>query len=129
MQLYLNKGVYGGKRYFEEQIVDEFTKCQFCQDDNRRGAGFDKPVRKGGGGPTCEGVSLESFGHSGFTGTLAWADPEEKIVYVFLSNRVYPSASNTKLIKLGIRTEIMEVIYDANEKSKKNGFESETSMK
>jgi beta-N-acetylhexosaminidase len=129
MQLYLNKGVYGGKRYFDEQIVDEFTKCQFCQDDNRRGAGFDKPVRKGAGGQTCEGVSLDSFGHSGFTGTLAWADPEEKIVYVFLSNRVYPSASNTKLIKLGIRTEIMEVIYDANEKSKKNGFESETSMK
>lgn len=129
MQLYLNKGVYGGKRYFNEEIVEEFTKCQFCEDDNRRGAGFDKPVRKGGGGPTCDCISLESFGHSGFTGTLAWADPEEKVVYVFLSNRVYPSASNTKLIKLGIRTEIMEVIYDAIENSKKNNSPIETSMK
>ena len=93
MQLYLNKGVYGGKRYFEEQIVDEFTKCQFCQDDNRRGAGFDKPVRKGGGGPTCEGVSLESFGHSGFTGTLVWADPDKEITEI-AGGRVFFTSGN-----------------------------------
>ena len=54
-----------------------------------------------------------SFGHSGFTGTYAWADPENQIVYVFLSNRVHPDASNKKLISLSIRTRIQEVIYDA----------------
>lgn len=120
MQLYLNKGVYGGRKYFDEHLVEEFIKCQFCENDNRRGAGFDKPVRDGNGGPTCNCVSLESFGHSGFTGTLAWADPEEQVVYIFLSNRVYPSAANNKLLKLGIRTEIMQAIYNAIEASKQN---------
>ncbi|MBD81129.1 MAG: hypothetical protein CL840_19585 [Crocinitomicaceae bacterium] len=118
MQCFLQMGEYGGRRYISEATVKEFTKCQFCADDNRRGAGFDKPVRNGNGGPTCSCVSYESFGHSGFTGTLAWADPEEEVVYIFLSNRVYPDASNYKLIQMDIRTRIMEVIYDAVEKAK-----------
>ena len=71
------------------------------------------PVPEGGPGPTCDCISFDSFGHTGFTGTIAWADPEEKIVYVFLSNRVYPDASNKKLAKMNIRTDIMEVIYEA----------------
>ena len=118
MQCFLTMGEYGGRRYLSEKTVKEFTKCQFCKDDNRRGAGFDKPVRGGNGGPTCSCVSYESFGHSGFTGTLAWADPAEEVVYIFLSNRVYPDASNRKLVEMDIRTRIMEVIYDAVEKSK-----------
>lgn len=113
MQCFMNFGQYGGKRYISEETVKEFVRCQFCEEDNRRGAGFDKPVRNGAGGPTCNCVSLESFGHTGFTGTLAWADPDEEIVYIFLSNRVYPDASNTKLLNLDIRTRIQEVIYDA----------------
>ncbi len=117
MQCFMDFGVYGGKRYISEETVKEFVRCQFCEEDNRRGAGFDKPVRNGNGGPTCNCVSLESFGHTGFTGTMAWADPEQKIVYVFLSNRVYPDASNTKLLNLDIRTRIQEVIYDAVAKS------------
>lgn len=112
MQMLLNKGVYGGDRYLSEEVIAEYTKCQFCP-SNRRGAGFDKPVRNLQGGPTCNLVSLSSFGHSGFTGTLTWADPEFGINYVFLSNRVHPSAENWKLIKMGIRTEIQRVIYEA----------------
>ena len=118
MQCFMSFGEYGGKRYISEETVKEFVRCQFCEENNRRGAGFDKPVRNGSGGPTCNCVSLESFGHTGFTGTMAWADPDEKIVYIFLSNRVYPDASNTKLLNLDIRTRIQEVIYDAVAKSK-----------
>ena len=113
MQMYLNMGEYGGKRYISEKTMKEFTRCQFCANDNRRGIGFDKPVPDGDGGPTCNCVSLLSFGHTGFTGTMAWADPEEEIVYVFLSNRVYPDAENRKLLKMDVRTRIQEMIYDA----------------
>jgi beta-glucosidase-like glycosyl hydrolase/CubicO group peptidase (beta-lactamase class C family) len=112
MQMLLNKGIYGGKRYLSESVIDEYTKCQFCP-SNRRGAGFDKPVRSLDGGPTCDLVSLSSFGHSGFTGTQTWADPEHGINYVFLSNRVYPSAENWKLVKMSIRTEIQRLIYES----------------
>lgn len=114
MQMLLNKGTYGGERYLSEEVIAEYTKCQYCEDEmdeNRRGAGFDKPVIPDGPGPTCKCVSFDSFGHSGFTGTIAWADPVEDIVYVFLSNRVYPSAVNNKLAKMDIRTRIQEEIY------------------
>jgi len=111
MQMLLNKGIYGGERFLSEEVIDIYTECQFCEDDNRRGAGFDKPVRDESSGPTCNCISFNSFGHSGFTGTIAWADPDEQIVYIFLSNRVYPSAENIKLIKMNIRTKIQEEIY------------------
>ena len=70
-------------------------------------------MRDGDGGPTCDCVSYASFGHTGFTGTMMWADPEQQVVYVFLSNRVYPVAANRKLLELDIRTRIQEVIHDA----------------
>ena len=117
MQMYLDEGYYGGVQYIKDSVVKEFTKCQYCEDDNRRGAGFDKPVRDGGPGPTCNCVSYASFGHSGFTGTIAWADPEKEVVYIFLSNRVYPDAANKKLIEMNIRTSIQQVIYNAVERS------------
>ena len=112
MQLFLNEGEYGGKRYISEETIKEFIKCQFCKNGNRRGIGFDKP-EPSGGGPTCECVSMLSFGHTGFTGTMAWADPEKDIVYIFLSNRVYPDADNSKLLKMDVRTNIQQVIYDS----------------
>ncbi|RLD27231.1 MAG: hypothetical protein DRI54_01410 [Bacteroidetes bacterium] len=115
MQMLLNKGTYGGERFLSEEVIDIYTACQFCDDDNRRGAGFDKPVRDDEGGPTCNCVSYDSYGHSGFTGTIAWADPEEDIIYIFLSNRIYPSAENLKLIKMNIRTKIQEEIYKSLE--------------
>ena len=113
IQMYLQKGQYGGEQYLSEQVISEFTKRQFPQ-NNRRGAGFDKPVFKGQeGGPVCQSASDLSFGHSGFTGTLAWADPENQLVYIFLSNSIHPDSSNKKLLKMDVRTEIMQVIYDS----------------
>ncbi len=112
MQLYLWKGFYGGMRYFKPETLDVFNTCYYCEDDVRRGVGFDKP-QLGDVGPTCGCVSMTSFGHSGFTGTFTWADPEEEIVYVFLSNRTYPNADNRKLIGSNLRSNIQEVIYEA----------------
>lgn len=80
----------------------------------RRGVGFDKPQLEGEG-PTCGCVSMTSFGHSGFTGTYAWADPEAQVVYVFLSNRTFPSAENRALIESNLRTEIQAAVYQAIE--------------
>lgn len=117
MQMFVNKGHYGGKRFITDSTVNYFTTSHYLWNNNRRGVGFDKPVRNGSGGPTCNCVSLNSFGHSGFTGTLAWADPDEEVVYVFLSNRVYPDASNRLLITKGHRTRIQSVIYDALHKA------------
>lgn len=112
MQLYLQKGFYGGRRYFAPETMDEFNKCHFCINNNRRGIGFDKP-QLGETGPTCGCLSMTSFGHSGFTGTYAWADPEEEIVYIFMANRTYPKATTNLLLKENIRTDIQQYIYDA----------------
>ncbi|MDO1514296.1 glycoside hydrolase family 3 N-terminal domain-containing protein [Maribacter confluentis] len=112
MQMYLQDGYYGGVKFFDSRTVKKFNTCYFCDKNVRRGVGFDKPQLEHSG-PTCGCVSRKSFGHSGFTGTYTWADPEEKIVYVFLSNRTYPSASNTLLVKSGLRTRIQQVIYDS----------------
>lgn len=114
MQMYLQKGFYGGKRYFKTETLDEFTKCHYCHKDNRRGIGFDKP-QLGDTGPTCGCLSMTSFGHSGFTGTYAWADPEAEIVYIFLANRTYPTAGKNRLLRENIRTEIQRYIYEAIE--------------
>lgn len=112
MQLYLDQGTYGGQRYLSEATVKEFIKCQYCAKGNRRAIGFDRPANSSEG-PTCNCVSFSSFGHTGFTGTMAWADPEQGIVYIFLSNRVYPDAENNKLLKNNIRTRIQQLVYDA----------------
>lgn len=112
MQLYLNNGMYAGKRYFNAQTMSKFNTCYYCEQDVRRGVGFDKP-QLDEIGPTCGCLSMSSFGHSGFTGTYAWADPEEEIIYVFLSNRIHPDANNTQLIDEDIRTKIQAVIYES----------------
>lgn len=112
MQMYLQDGFYGGTRFLDSRTVKKFNTCYFCDKNVRRGVGFDKPQLKEKG-PTCGCVSRKSFGHSGFTGTYTWADPDEEIVYVFLSNRTYPTASNTLLVKSGLRTRIQRAIYDA----------------
>ncbi len=113
MQMYLQKGYYGGRRYFKIETLDKFNTCYFCENDNRRGIGFDKPQLEDEG-PTCGCISMTSFGHSGFTGTYAWADPEEEIVYVFLANRTYPTSNGiNKLLRENIRTDIQRLIYEA----------------
>jgi beta-N-acetylhexosaminidase len=112
MQMYLQKGFYGGKRYFDVETIDRFNKCYYCYKNNRRGVGFDKPQLEEEG-PTCGCVSHLSFGHTGFTGTMTWADPEEEIVYVFLANRTYPEAGENRLLRENIRTEMQRLIYEA----------------
>lgn len=112
MQMYLNGGEYGGKRYLERKTIDKFNTCYYCEQDVRRGVGFDKPQLTNVG-PTCGCVSMTSFGHSGFTGTFTWADPDEEIVYVFLANRIHPSAENNNLTRESIRSDIQSIIYEA----------------
>ena len=113
-QLLLNDGTYGGYRYYQASTITNFTSKQFA--GNRRAIGFDKPTPIGQDGPTCDAASSQSFGHTGFTGTMAWADPKNGLVYIFLSNRVYPSADVNTLSKQNIRQKIQQVIYDAIEK-------------
>ena len=110
MQLFIQQGNYGDKRYFSSKTFNRFNFCHYCEQNNRRGIGFDKP-QLGNKGPTCGCLSMESFGHSGFTGTYAWADPDKEIVYVFLANRTFPKSDSNRLLKENIRTEIQRLIY------------------
>ena len=112
MELYLQKGNYGNQQYFSEKTFEDFNTCYFCAVGNRRGVGFDKP-QLGSEGPTCGCASMTSFGHTGYTGTMAWADPETQIVYVFLSNRTFPVAAENRLSKANIREDIQKIIYEA----------------
>ena len=113
MQLFLQKGNYGNVQYFSPQTFDVFNTCHYCAEGNRRGLGFDKP-QISGSGPTCGCVSMSSFGHTGFTGTMAWADPETEIVYVFLSNRTYPDSNLPNVLsKENIREDIQKAIQEA----------------
>jgi len=118
MQLYLDYGIYNGERLLSEEVVKEFTRVQYPENENRRGLGFDKPLLDNATLPFSEAypalqVSSESFGHSGFTGTFVWADPKNQLVYIFLSNRVYPSRAHRKLYELNIRPAIQQVFYKA----------------
>lgn len=118
MQMYLNYGTFNGKRYFSEATVKEFTRVQYPENDNRRGLGFDKPSLGNDTLPLAKAypapeVSAASFGHSGFTGTFVWADPENKLLFIFLSNRVYPTRDNRSLYALNIRGALQQVFYTA----------------
>ncbi len=112
MQMLVNNGVYGGKRYFMPSTVKLFTSA--TTESSRRGLGWDKPALDSKtGSPASKYASSSSFGHTGFTGTCVWADPTKELVYIFLSNRVYPTAENTKLARMNIRTDIHDAIYEA----------------
>jgi beta-N-acetylhexosaminidase len=111
MQMLLNNGSYGGQEYFKPETVKLFSSKYF--EDTRRGLGFDKPDANPKSSPTCASASLSTFGHTGFTGTATWVDPETGLVYVFLSNRIHPSTDNKKLVEMNIRTDIQQVIYDS----------------
>jgi beta-N-acetylhexosaminidase len=109
MQMLLNGGEYNGTRFYKKETVDEFARPHYYY--NRRGLGWDKPAIEGG--PTSRYASPLTFGHTGFTGTCAWVDPESKLLYIFLSNRTYPSAENKKLVNMNIRTRIHDAAYEA----------------
>jgi CubicO group peptidase (beta-lactamase class C family) len=118
MQMYLNGGEYGGRRFLSEEVLREFTRVQFPENDNRRGLGFDKPLLtnhlvSAERAYPCRGASPSSFGHSGFTGTFTWMDPEYNLLYIFLSNRVHPTRANNLIGSMNIRTEILQAVYDA----------------
>ena len=114
MQMYLWNGSYGNYQYIKSETIDLFNSCNFCDVDVRRGVGFDKP-QLDDIGPTCGCISMNSFGHSGFTGTFTWADPDEEIIYIFLSNRTYPSADNKSIIENNLRSDIQGLIYESIE--------------
>jgi CubicO group peptidase (beta-lactamase class C family) len=118
MLFYQNYGKVDGLQLISAETVKEFTEVQFRENENRRGLGFDKPLLNNAELPLTEAypsplVSPRSFGHSGFTGTFIWADPEKKLTFIFLSNRVYPSRAHQKLYSLGIREALQDVFYRA----------------
>ena len=115
MQMYLDMGEYGGKRYIKAETLKEWTRTQFPENNNRRALGFDKPnlIYQGVNNNTAKDASPRSFGHTGFTGTFAWMDPQTGLLYIFLSNRVNPTRDNTRLYRLNTRTQIQQVLYDA----------------
>jgi beta-glucosidase-like glycosyl hydrolase/CubicO group peptidase (beta-lactamase class C family) len=118
LQMYLNGGEYGGRRYLNEETLKEFTRRTFPDSDNHRALGFDKPLYndKGESRNTVKDATAASFGHTGFTGIMVWADPEYDLLYLFLSNRVSPTRDNTMLYSLNTRTQIQQVLYDAMKK-------------
>ena len=122
MHMYLDGGKYAGQQWLSTDEVKEFTRACFYCPTNRRGLCFDKPeMNEKKDSPVTRECSAESFGHSGFTGTLVWADPKNGLVFVFLSNRVYPDATENKLAKSGIRGQIHKLLYEAINEAKPIG--------
>ncbi|MEL6140967.1 MAG: serine hydrolase, partial [Bacteroidota bacterium] len=112
-QMLLNGGSYGDQQFFQPETVETFTRYQYPETGNRRGLGFDKPLLEYDENlsSVAKAASPLSFGHSGYTGTLVWADPEHDILFIFLSNRVYPSRLRRAIYTLSIRPRIMEKVY------------------
>jgi len=121
-QMILNGGTFGGKRFLKKETIDWFTAYQ--TPISRRGLGFDKPEKNNATRPAkstypAQYVSGKTFGHTGFTGTCVWVDPEYDLVYIFLSNRVNPEGGdNRKLLDLNIRSRIHDIVYESLEKNK-----------
>ncbi len=118
MQFYLNQGTYGDFCYLKPQTVDLYTDIQFPENDNRRGLGFDKPYIDNDKNVECikkaypaPAVSTRSFGHSGYTGCFVWSDPENQLLFVFMSNRVFPSRENTLISSSSFRPKLQQAIY------------------
>jgi len=118
MQMLLNGGTFNGKRYLQQETIELFTA--YHSNNSRRGLGFDKPEKDNYKRPEpypALSASTATFGHTGFTGTCVWADPKNNLVYVFLSNRVTPDGTNNKLLKMNVRTNILEAAYKAFQKN------------
>jgi beta-glucosidase-like glycosyl hydrolase/CubicO group peptidase (beta-lactamase class C family) len=106
LQMWLNGGEYGGERFLSKATVKTFIQSK--SSISRRGLGFDKPDKT---------RPASVFGHTGYTGTCVWVDPDNDLIYIFLSNRVYPSRTHKQLMELNIRSRIWDIIYEAlNEK-------------
>jgi CubicO group peptidase (beta-lactamase class C family)/beta-glucosidase-like glycosyl hydrolase len=111
-QLWLNKGSYAGLDYFKPETVSMFTAKQYA--NSRRGLGWDKrDFVNEAVSPTSKYASANTFGHTGFTGTCIWVDPDYDLIFIFLSNRVHPDMTNNKLLNMNIRTRMHDVVYEA----------------
>lgn len=111
-QMWLNGGEYGGERILSEKTVNLFTtsKSPTC----RRGLGFDKPDKRNEkNSPTCSEASAATYGHTGFTGTCFWVDPDSQLIYIFLCNRVNPTRNNSAFSQLNIRPRLFSEVYQA----------------
>ncbi len=111
-QMLLNKGIYGEDRFLSVETCKLFMETK--SPNSRRGLGFDKPEPQNGkSSPTGNLASASTIGHTGFTGTCFWIDPDNQLIYIFLSNRVYPSRTNRQLMQMEIRSRIQDVIYNS----------------
>jgi CubicO group peptidase (beta-lactamase class C family) len=114
MQMYLNMGTYGGERYIKEKTLAEFISRPFAKQGNYRGIGFDKTELSPGPNDFMgKNASNKSFGHTWFTGTMVWMDPENGLLFVFLSNRVCPEPTNNKLSTTKLRARLYEIFAGA----------------
>ena len=113
LQMNLNKGHFGNKQFLSESTINLFTTSQSSR--SQRVLGWDKLPLDGESNFVSNKVSPSSYGHSGYTGTLVWIDPDKELVFIFLSNRVNPSAANNKINTLKIRRRVMDMVYKALE--------------
>jgi CubicO group peptidase (beta-lactamase class C family) len=112
LEMLMNKGTYNGKRFISEKTVQLFTSSYLCNNSKRRSLGFDTPSAEKPSEILPQKASAKTFGHQGFTGTVFWCDPKENLIYIFLSNRVYPTAEPNLLSKSKIRLTVHEKIYE-----------------
>ena len=112
MQMYLQGGYYNKISLLKKHIIDSFNKSYYKKIYNRRGVGFDKPQLNGNHLSTFGDISMDSFGHFGYTGTYAWADPDKEIIIVILANRTYPN-DNFSFSENNVRTRIQEIVYES----------------
>ncbi len=118
MEMYRMMGAYCGEQIIGRKVMERYTKVQFPENDNRRGLGFDKPVFNNSEVPpeesnTARSASPSSFGHTGYTGTYVWIDPEYEMSFIFLSNRVFPTRDNNLITKLNLRSNLLQTFYDS----------------
>jgi beta-glucosidase-like glycosyl hydrolase/CubicO group peptidase (beta-lactamase class C family) len=118
LEMYRRMGEYGGEQIIGKEVMEKYTKVQFPENNNRRGLGFDKPLLNNSDlsqkdAYPAKSASPSSFGHSGYTGTFVWVDPEYELSYIFLSNRVYPTRNNNLITELNIKSDILQAIYDS----------------
>jgi beta-N-acetylhexosaminidase len=112
VQLYLWQGRYGGQQLIKTETIAEYTRCQFCP-DNRRALGFDKPDPKNPALNAARSASPRSYGHTGFTGTYFWVEPDLDLFVILLTNRVNPTRNNGKLGELGVRSALLQLAIES----------------
>lgn len=112
LQMFLNGGSYGGEHYLNEESITLFTQTQ--SNISRRALGFDKPdLENEDKSPCCPEANATVYGHTGYTGTCFWVDKKNNMIFIFLSNRVFPHRWNKELMKMNIRPKIQNIAYEA----------------